>query len=334
MKSQMRTGSSRYSTPRDIEVVTPGDLPVPVTDRLLAWQPGSDELVRRLAQRYGECGAVSYEAADPRYFASHDPTASTRIGMFEGQLGVYTECALAIPSGPVPDRPLDLPSSAADRPEQPSGIDVRSVVAAIRAEAGHIAARFGHSTIFLMGSEQPSLCAFTPLAIDQATLAAVSPYGADAFAPAMLAYAVLRAAEGAPASAALEQAALSIAEKRGGIAEPAYVMIQEGGSSTELYLHAWGSEGEAEDDRADCTTDGAYRTTEVVTVPAHLASHPAFYDVAEARVRRAAGAHYRPDEALIPVTLACLPDFEQVVREISAKLDTLDYAEPGDQPTQ
>lgn len=46
----------------------------------------------------------------------------------------------------------------------------------------------------------------------------------------------------------------------------AYALIQEGGSSDELYLHVHDTLEDAEADRLDCA-DGAYRTTEPVELP-------------------------------------------------------------------
>lgn len=52
-------------------------------------------------------------------------------------------------------------------------------------------------------------------------------------------------------------------------AKKAYVYVQEGGSSTELYLHAWGTTKEAHAGRVSCA-EGAYRTGPVIEVPAEL----------------------------------------------------------------
>lgn len=61
-----------------------------------------------------------------------------------------------------------------------------------------------------------------------------------------------------------------------------HVLVQEGGSSTELYLHAWDTAEEAGDDRISCARDGAYRTSDVVEVDSSLAAHPEFFSVVEA----------------------------------------------------
>lgn len=60
-----------------------------------------------------------------------------------------------------------------------------------------------------------------------------------------------------------------------------YVLVQEGGSSIELYLHAHETRALAQSDRAACADEGAYRTSPVVEVPASLATHPQFYEVVE-----------------------------------------------------
>ncbi len=60
-----------------------------------------------------------------------------------------------------------------------------------------------------------------------------------------------------------------------------FVLIQEGGSSTELYLHAHGSREEAEQDRIDCA-QGAYRTSEILEVsPVMAALGEGFYGAVE-----------------------------------------------------
>ena len=53
---------------------------------------------------------------------------------------------------------------------------------------------------------------------------------------------------------------------------PHYTLIQEGGSSTELYVHAHATIEEAEGDREDCASNGGYRTSEVVVLPPILAA--------------------------------------------------------------
>lgn len=65
----------------------------------------------------------------------------------------------------------------------------------------------------------------------------------------------------------------------------AFVLIQEGGASTELYLHSHGTLEEAEEDRVSCSKDGAYRTSEIVEVPDDLANYPGFYEAVEELLR-------------------------------------------------
>ena len=63
----------------------------------------------------------------------------------------------------------------------------------------------------------------------------------------------------------------------------AFVVIQEGGSSEEIYIHASDSEADAEAFRVSCRDDGAYRTSDVIEVPAALAAHgDSLYSLLEA----------------------------------------------------
>ena len=67
------------------------------------------------------------------------------------------------------------------------------------------------------------------------------------------------------------------------IKKPAFVVVQEGGSSSELYIHSHKSKRAAEKDRRDCEKKGAYRTGPVVEVPGAVAAwQEPFYRVAEA----------------------------------------------------
>jgi len=60
----------------------------------------------------------------------------------------------------------------------------------------------------------------------------------------------------------------------------AFGVIQEGGSSSELYLSSFSSEEEALDFRRDCTRDGAFRTSFPIEIPAELnALGEVFYSV-------------------------------------------------------
>ncbi|MBK3780030.1 hypothetical protein G3A43_07155 [Paraburkholderia aspalathi] len=64
-----------------------------------------------------------------------------------------------------------------------------------------------------------------------------------------------------------------------------YVLVQEGGTSAELYLHAHESLEHAEADRESCEEDGAYRTTDILEIPSRLADRPGFYEHAESLLR-------------------------------------------------
>lgn len=64
--------------------------------------------------------------------------------------------------------------------------------------------------------------------------------------------------------------------------KPAFVVIQEGGTSEELYVHAHDTEDAAQADRIECAA-GSYRTTEPVQIPAELAKlGEVFYSTVEA----------------------------------------------------
>lgn len=60
----------------------------------------------------------------------------------------------------------------------------------------------------------------------------------------------------------------------------AFAVIQEGGTSSELYLSSFTFQEEALDFRRDCTRDGAYRTSSPIEIPAELnALGEMFYSV-------------------------------------------------------
>lgn len=77
-------------------------------------------------------------------------------------------------------------------------------------------------------------------------------------------------------------ALLELAKKAKAEPADAWVLIQEGGSSFERYLHAHDSEEAAEADRIDCARDGGYRTSPVLRVSGALADTPGFYEAVEA----------------------------------------------------
>jgi len=69
-------------------------------------------------------------------------------------------------------------------------------------------------------------------------------------------------------------------------AAPAFAVIQEGGSSDELYLHSLPNEDDAEEDRYSCAEAGSYRTSPVVEVPPVLAAlGEVFYETAESLLK-------------------------------------------------
>lgn len=71
--------------------------------------------------------------------------------------------------------------------------------------------------------------------------------------------------------------AASVEDSKG----PHFLVIQEGGSSQELYVQSLFTRAQAARYQASCGTEGAYRTSDVIEVPADLAEHPDFYRIAE-----------------------------------------------------
>lgn len=69
----------------------------------------------------------------------------------------------------------------------------------------------------------------------------------------------------------------------GAVAAPTaevFLYVQEGGSSTELYLHAFDTKAQAIAGRESCA-EAAYRTSEIIKAPASLVDHPAFMNVVQ-----------------------------------------------------
>ncbi|TXI19942.1 MAG: hypothetical protein E6Q67_09835 [Roseateles sp.] len=63
--------------------------------------------------------------------------------------------------------------------------------------------------------------------------------------------------------------------------DPVYVVLQEGGSSEEMFVHHHSSMAEANKDRVGCAKD-AYRTSVVIEVPGTLAAHDdVFYEAVQ-----------------------------------------------------
>lgn len=75
-----------------------------------------------------------------------------------------------------------------------------------------------------------------------------------------------------------ENAPSESSEERG----PAFVVVQQGGSSLEVYIHSSSTREDAEAFRVECD-EGAYQTSEVIEVSAALAAHGEdLYEVLEA----------------------------------------------------
>lgn len=74
-----------------------------------------------------------------------------------------------------------------------------------------------------------------------------------------------------------------------------YLYVQEGGSSTEIYVHAFDSEEQANAGRKSCA-EAAYRTSEIIKAPASLVDHPAFMEVVQGLLSASLSVNY-PEEA-------------------------------------
>lgn len=74
-----------------------------------------------------------------------------------------------------------------------------------------------------------------------------------------------------------------------------FLYVQEGGSSTEIYVHAFDSEEQAIAGRKSCA-EAAYRTSEIIKAPASLVAHPAFMDVMQGLLSASLSVDY-PEEA-------------------------------------
>jgi hypothetical protein len=111
-----------------------------------------------------------------------------------------------------------------------------------------------------------------------------------------------------------------------------FVLIQEGGSSMELYIHAHGSLGEADEDRLSCETNGAYRTSEIVEVAESLADMEGFYELAAKLVCAVAGVRspfFGGDTAQVevPDNLAKHAQFYRVAEQLVGAVSTLGFPE-------
>lgn len=63
------------------------------------------------------------------------------------------------------------------------------------------------------------------------------------------------------------------------VPEDVFIVVQEGGSSGELYVHGLASEEDANAYRHSASDSGSYRTSPIVKVDGRLASDPVFFSV-------------------------------------------------------
>jgi hypothetical protein len=80
------------------------------------------------------------------------------------------------------------------------------------------------------------------------------------------------------------------------VTEPStYLVVQEGGSSVDIYTHVFDTEKDAKAYRSSSADDGSYRTSAPILLPISLTGHPAFGAVAEAIAKGAASVDF-PDQ--------------------------------------
>lgn len=100
----------------------------------------------------------------------------------------------------------------------------------------------------------------------------------------------------------------------GGNAKPsfAFLVIQEGGTSSELYVHGFDTLSDAQAFRLSCANKGAYRTSDAVKIPLDIADNDSFWDVI--------GEILMPssDFVQIPVTLSSQNSFWVTVASVMA----------------
>lgn len=70
-----------------------------------------------------------------------------------------------------------------------------------------------------------------------------------------------------------------------------HLYVQEGGSSTEIYLHAFNTAKQAAAGRRSCAA-ASYGTSQVVSAPASLVDHPEFFNVVEALLKGSLDVSY------------------------------------------
>ncbi len=74
--------------------------------------------------------------------------------------------------------------------------------------------------------------------------------------------------------------------------EQSHLVVQEGGSSSEFYVHEFDTEADAQNHRIECEVGCSYRTGEIVSVPRWLAQAPGFCDLAEQLIQSSACVEY------------------------------------------
>lgn len=94
---------------------------------------------------------------------------------------------------------------------------------------------------------------------------------------------------------ALSELGDEVAPEESYTGEPGFIVIQEGGSSAELYAHCFDTADQAEAYRTSCADQASYRTSNPIAVPSELLDHPAFQAVAKQIAEGAINVDY-PNE--------------------------------------
>lgn len=71
-----------------------------------------------------------------------------------------------------------------------------------------------------------------------------------------------------------------------------YLVVQEGGSSREMYVHGFDTIASADAYRESSVKEGAYRTSPPIQLPKSLLEHPEFFEVAESIAKGAVDVDY------------------------------------------
>lgn len=93
-----------------------------------------------------------------------------------------------------------------------------------------------------------------------------------------------------------EDALMELEDEPGVPANPevaqGFLVLQEGGSSAEMYAHGFDTIESADSYRESCVKDGSYRTSQPIPIPQALLDHPDFCEVAQDIAKGAVNVDY------------------------------------------